>query len=53
MGCNYFALLRSHFSNASAKICYAPAAAQSTIVLPAFARSFPADGEEKMQETKK
>ncbi|WP_377021477.1 hypothetical protein [Mucilaginibacter angelicae] len=52
-GCNYFALLRSHFPNASAKTCYAPAAAQATIVLPAFARSFPADGEEKMQEIKK
>jgi hypothetical protein len=36
-------LLRSHFSNASAKTCYAPATTQANIVLPAFARSFPAD----------
>jgi hypothetical protein len=31
---------------ASAKTCYAPAAAQAIIVLPAFARSLPADGRE-------
>jgi hypothetical protein len=43
-GCNYFALLRSHFPDASAKTCYASAAAQASIVLPAFTRSLPADG---------
>jgi hypothetical protein len=31
-------------SYASAKTCYAPAIAQATIVLPAFARSLSADG---------
>jgi len=46
-------LPRPHFPNASAKTCYASAAAQAAIVLPAFARSFPVDGGEKMQEIKK
>jgi hypothetical protein len=44
-GCNYFALSLSS-PLASAKTCYAPAAAQAIIVLPAFARSLPADGRE-------
>jgi len=35
------------FPCASAKTSYAPATAQSTIVLPAFARSLSADGEGK------
>ncbi|RAV54035.1 hypothetical protein DIU36_22130 [Mucilaginibacter rubeus] len=46
-GCNYFAPLRPRLANTSAKTCYAPATAQATIVLPAFARSLPADGEGK------
>jgi hypothetical protein len=39
-----FTPLRSHRPNASAKSSYAPPALKATIVLPAFARSFPADG---------
>jgi hypothetical protein len=43
-GCNYFALLRTRFPNASAKTCYALPALKATIVLPDFARSLSADG---------
>jgi hypothetical protein len=43
-GLQTVALLRSLNPYPSANICYAPATAQPTIVLPAFARSFPADG---------
>ncbi|NHA04045.1 hypothetical protein G7092_09570 [Mucilaginibacter sp. HC2] len=46
-GCNYFALLRSLTSPGFSKNLLCPAAAQSTIVLPAFARSLSADGGKK------
>jgi len=53
--CNYFALLRSLVSRASAKTCYVPTAAQATIVLSDFARSLSADGGEDLfyQQLKK
>jgi hypothetical protein len=46
-GCNYFALLRSLISLRFSKNLLCPAAAQATIVLPAFARSLSADGKKK------
>jgi hypothetical protein len=42
-GCNYFAPYVAHFPNASAKTCYALPSRKANIVLPAFARSLPAD----------
>jgi hypothetical protein len=46
-GCKILPQLRSHKPHASGKYCYALATAQPTIVLPAFAQSFFADGETK------
>jgi hypothetical protein len=46
-GSNYFALLRSRVSLHFSKNLLCPAAAQTNIVLPAFARSLSVDGKKK------
>jgi hypothetical protein len=47
MGCNYFALLRALFPALLQKLAMPLQPHMATIVLPAFARSLPADGEGK------